>query len=300
MERMTSRLRRLISEGGLIQAPSCYDPLTARIAVQEGFPCVALGGYALGAHLTTTEPLLTMTEVVEAAGRIASSIDAPLVVDGGAGFGEPLHTMRTVRELERAGVAAVHIEDQIFPKRAHYHREYREHTIPAGELADKIRFACQARQDPDFVIIARTDAIQTEDFEEGMHRARLCAKAGADMVMLFPRDDEEARRAPRECDVPLVYVNSIGNRAGRPYYSADQLTELGYRMVVDAISSVVVVSSAIRDLFARLRETGLAGIEPSTAIETRRALEVIIGLDEHYRIEEQTVERNRPDLGHDR
>ena len=297
---MTSRLRRLIAEGRLIQAPSCYDPLTARIAVQEGFPCVALGGYALGAHLATSEPLLTMTEVVDAAGRIAASIDAPLVVDGGAGFGEPLHTMRTVRELERAGVAAVHIEDQIFPKRAHYHREYREHTIPAEELADKIRFACRARQDPDFVIIARTDAIQTEGFEEGMRRARVCAEAGADMVMLFPRDDEEARRAPRECDVPLVYVNSTGNRTGRPYYSADQLTELGYRMVVDAISSVVVVYGAIRDLFARLRETGLAGIEPSAAIERRKALEITIGLDEHYQIEEQTVERNPPDLGHDR
>ena len=146
-----------------------------------GFECIALGGYALGAASAISEPLMTMTEVVDAARRITWCVDVPLIVDAATGFGEPLHVMRAVREFERAGVAAIHIEDQIFPKRAHYHRDYREHTVSAEEMIDKVRFACQAREDPDFAIIARTDTMRTEGYEEGIRRARLYAEAGADL-----------------------------------------------------------------------------------------------------------------------
>src|SRR5437764_1263212 len=218
MERMTTRMRRLLERSGLIVVPVCFDPLTARIAAQAGFECVGLAGYALGSHLAVSEPLMTMTEVVDASRRITASIDVPLKVDVGAGYGDPLHVTRTVRELEKAGVAAIHLEDQVFPKRAHYHRDYREHTISAEEMADKIRFACQARSDPDFVVIARTDTMRTDGYDEGVRRARLYAEAGADAVMLFPNTLEEARRAPRDCGVPLNYVNSPGNRVGRPVF----------------------------------------------------------------------------------
>ena len=239
MERMTTRFRRLLERPGLIVAPICFDPLTSRIAAEVGFECVALGGYALGSHLATSEPLLTMTEVVETARRIANAVDVPLKVDAGAGYGDPLHVMRTVREFEAAGVAAIHIEDQVFPKRAHYHRDYREHTIPAEEMATKIRFACQARRDPDFVIIARTDSMRTHGYEEGVRRANLYAEAGADLAMLFPNNDEEARRAPRDCKVPLNYVNSSGNRVGRPVYNTRELEAMGYKIVSDAIGVII-------------------------------------------------------------
>src|SRR6266542_2827176 len=192
MESMATRFRTLVARPGLIVAPACFDPLTARIAAGVGFECIALGGYALGAASAISEPLLTMTEVVDAARRITSVVEVPLIVDAATGFGDPLHVMRTVRELEHAGVAAIHIEDQVFPKRAHYHRDYREHTISAEEMADKVRFACQARQDPDFVIIARTDSMRTDGYDEGVRRARLYAEAGADLVMLFPNAAEEA------------------------------------------------------------------------------------------------------------
>lgn len=291
--RATTRLRSLLARPGLIVAPSVAEPLAARVAVEAGFECLALGGYALGASLAVTEPLTTMTEVVDAARRILAVVDVPLVVDAGTGFGDPLHTMRTVRELERAGVAALHVEDQVFPKRAHYHREYREHTIPAEEMAEKIRFACQARQDPDLVLIARTDAMRTHGYAEGLRRARLYAEAGADLVMLFPNTDDEARRAPRESPVPLVYVNSVGNRVGRPVYPAQELEALGYRLDVDAISVSVAAYQALRALLGRLRATGLTGLDPEAATEARRALERTIGLEEHYRIEEQTVEKER-------
>ena len=291
MERMTTRLRGLLARPGLIVAPACFDPLTARTAASLGFDCIALGGYAYGSASAISEPRLTMTEMVDAARRITSVVDVPLIVDAATGFGDPLHVMRTVREFERAGVAAIHIEDQVFPKRAHYHRDYREHTVSAEEMVDKVRFACSARQDPDFVIVARTDTVRTEGYDEGVRRARLYAEAGADMVMLFPNTAEEAARAPRDCPIPLIYVNSSGNRVGRPVYSTRELERLGYKMAYDAIGATIASFQATSAMLRTLKETGLSGLDPAEAIAARKAIEDTIGLEEHYAVEEQTVER---------
>jgi methylisocitrate lyase len=290
-ERMTTRFRALVARPGMIVAPACYDPLTARIAASVGFECIALGGYALGSASAISEPLMTMTEVVDAARRITACVDIPLIVDAATGFGEPLHVMRAVREFEAAGVAAIHIEDQIFPKRAHYHRDYREHTVSAEEMVDKVRFAVQARRDPDFAIIVRTDTMRTEGYEEGIRRARLYAEAGADLVMLFPNTAEEAARAPKESPVPLVYVNSSGNRVGRPVYPVQELERLGYKINYDAISVTIASFQATSVLLKHLKETGLTGLDPAEAIAARKGIEDTIGLEEHYAIEEQTVER---------
>jgi 2-methylisocitrate lyase-like PEP mutase family enzyme len=288
-----ARLRERVARGGLLQLPSCPDPFTARIAEDAGFEAVALGGYAMGAGTTITEPLLTMSEVVESSRRIVQAVDIPLVVDGGAGFGDPMHTMRTVRELEGVGVAAVHIEDQIFPKRAHYHREYREHIIPAEEMATKISYATRARRDPGFVVIARTDAMQTDGYQEGVRRANLYADAGADMVMIFPKTLEEATNAPRDCKAPLIYVNSTGNRTQRPILTSRQLADLGYAACMDAISVVITQYLAVRDLMASLRRSGRADLDDAAAREARLQIERLIGLETYYRIEEETVERQR-------
>ncbi len=291
MDRPTTRIRHLLERPGLIVAPACYDPLSARIAQEVGFECVALGGYALGAQSVVTEPLLTMSEFVEATRRIVAAVDVPLLVDACTGFGDPLHAMRTVREFERAGAAAIHIEDQVFPKRAHYHRDYREHTVPAEEMVEKIRFAVQARTDPEFVVVARTDAMRTEGYAEGVRRANLYAEAGADMVMLFPNTDEEARRAPRDCSAPLIYVNSSGNRVGRPVYTSRQLEDLGYKMVAHSAATVIAAYQGVRSMLERLKTTGETGQRPAEAIALRKAIEDTIGLEAHYRVEEQTVER---------
>ncbi|MFN8634542.1 MAG: isocitrate lyase/PEP mutase family protein [Chloroflexota bacterium] len=290
-ERMTTRFRQLVARPGLVIAPACFDPLTARIAAATGFECIALGGYALGSASAISEPLMTMTEVVDAARRITACVDVPLIVDAATGFGDPLHVMRAVREFERAGVAAIHIEDQVFPKRAHYHRDYREHTVSAEEMVDKVRFACQARRDPDFAIIARTDTMRTDGYDEGVRRARLYAEAGADLVMLFPNSADEAARAPGDCPVPLVYVNSSGNRVGRPVYPTQELERLGYKICYDAISVTIASFQATSRLLRTLKETGLTGLDPAEAIAGRKAIEDTIGLEEHYAVEEQTVER---------
>src|SRR4029077_4844790 len=154
----TAGLRRLLVEDRFIDMPVAYDPLGGRLVESLGFKTVYNGGFATGGSRCTSEPLLTMDEQVRTAGDVANAVKIPTVADGGAGFGEPLHTMRTVREFIRAGVAGIHIEDQLYPKRAHYHK-YVAHVIPREEFVAKIDFSCRQRKesDPDFVVIARTD-----------------------------------------------------------------------------------------------------------------------------------------------
>ena len=138
MERTTSRLRALLKEKEFVYMPAVYYPLGGRLAEYIGFDAAYVGGYVTGGSRAVSEPLLTMSEQVETAEHVARSISAPVICDAGAGFGEPLHVTRTVKEFINAGVAGIHIEDQLYPKRAHYHK-YVAHVIPAEELVDKIK-----------------------------------------------------------------------------------------------------------------------------------------------------------------
>lgn len=289
MKSMLSAFSEMLRSPGIIHAPVAYDALTARIAEQAGFRCLDLGGYALGASSCIPEPLLTLDEVTTATRRITAAVQIPIMVDGGAGYGDATHVIRAVREIESAGAAAVHIEDQVYPKRIHYHRGI-EHVISAGEMCEKIHYATRARRNPEFVIAARTDAMRTDGFAEGIRRANLYAEAGADMVMIFPNTVEEAFQAPREVSVPLIYVNSEGNRLGRPILSIQQLEEAGYKMVNDAISAITVSYQSVKELFSRLKETGKTGLDQDTFRRVRKEIEDAMGLDEYYRIEEETVE----------
>src|SRR3982074_730994 len=158
MKRMTTVFREMLASPGIIHAPIAHDPLTAKIAERVGFRCLDLGGYALGASSCVPEPLLSLEEVIMATRRITAAVSIPVMVDGGAGYGDAVHVIRTLGELERAGAAAVHIEDQVYPKRAHYHKGV-EHLISGEEMCEKIRYASRARRDPDFVIAGGTDAM---------------------------------------------------------------------------------------------------------------------------------------------
>ena len=217
------------------------------------------------------------------------------ICDAGAGFGEPLHVTRTVKEFINAGVAGIHIEDQLYPKRAHYHK-YVAHAIPAEELVDKIKWACRSRDehDPDFVVIARTDTLRFEGIDEAVKRINMCAEVGADMGLLFPMNDEEAERAPRECEIPLVYVQSRGNREGRPTYSMKRLQEMGYKACIDAQLFLLVSLHHARKAFEEMRDTGeYTGMSWDEMVDARQSVEDLIGLDAFYEIEEQTVEEKK-------
>ena len=153
----------------------------------------------------------------------------------GLGLGEPIHTMRTMREFIRAGVAGIHLEDALYPKRAHYHN-YVVHGVPVEEFVEKVEYSCKERDrsDPDFVIIARTDTCRALGLEEASMRLNRAADVGADLGLLFPRTPQEAEDAVKKCRLPLIYVQSRGNRDGRPIISRKDLQQMGYVGCIEA------------------------------------------------------------------
>jgi 2-methylisocitrate lyase-like PEP mutase family enzyme len=284
------RFRELMARPRFIPALGIWDPYTARVAEALGIECVHIGGYQLGAHYVTSEPLLTLTELATTTRYVTSAVKIPVIVDAGAGFGEPLRVMRCVRELERAGAAGLHIEDQIYPKRAHYHKGI-EHVVPREEMVAKIKAALAARTDPDFVIMARTDAMHTDGFAEGVARANLYLEAGAEMVMIFPDTENEARQAPREIKGPLAYTNSEGNRLRRPLFSVQQFEEIGYKLSTYPTALLCPVTQELKRVITNLRTQGVTGHDNEKMIVWRKEVEDLIGLEEYYRIESETVER---------
>jgi methylisocitrate lyase len=299
MTAKTRRLRELLASGKFLYMPSAATPLEGRLAEAAGCPLVYTGGYVSGASLAISEPLLTMDEQVRIAGAVARAVSVPLIADAGAGFGEPLHTMRTVREFAAAGVAGIHIEDQLYPKRAHYHA-YQVHAIPLADFVEKIRYACRQREetDPDFVIIARSDTCREFGLEEAMPRVNAAAEVGADLGLVFPRNREEAEAAPRLAAVPLVWVQSRGNRDGRPILSLGELEAMGYRGCIDAQILLGAAFDAMRHAIGEIVHTGsYTGLSEEAFVGLRKEIEDLIGLDAFYRIEAETTERPAPDGG---
>ncbi|HKU70209.1 MAG TPA: isocitrate lyase/PEP mutase family protein [Burkholderiales bacterium] len=282
--------RALMARPKFIPALGIWDPYTARVAEALGMECVHIGGYQLGTHYVTSEPLLTLTELATTTRYVTSAVKIPVIVDAGAGFGEPLHVMRCVRELEKAGAAGIHIEDQIYPKRAHYHKGI-EHVIPRNEMVAKIKAALAARTDPDFFIMARTDAMHTDGFAEGVERANLYLEAGAEMVMIFPDTDKDARQAPREIKGPLAYTNSEGNRLRRPLFTIDEFEKVGYKLSTYPTALLCPVTQEMKRIITNLRTKGESGLDREKMIVWRKEVEDLIGLEEYYRIESETVER---------
>jgi 2-methylisocitrate lyase-like PEP mutase family enzyme len=291
----TAKLRQLLAEERFIDMPVAYDPLGGRLVESVGFKTVYNGGFVTGGSRCTSEPLLTMDEQVRTAGDIAKAVNVPVVADGGAGFGEPLHAMRTVKEFIHSGIAGIHIEDQLYPKRAHYHK-YVAHVIPRKDFVDKIKFACRQRDetDKDFVIIARSDSCRFEGLDEAVTRINLAADVGADMGMIFPRTPEELQRAPKLAKIPLVYVRSLGNRDNRPTPSSVQLAKMGYKACIDALLYLLVSFHYAKQALTELNEKGeYSGLTHDDCVTARHDIETLIGLDRFYEVEEQTVEEKK-------
>src|SRR5579875_3465951 len=193
--RTTTRLRSLLAGSDLIIAPGAYDGLSARLIAHSGFPAVYMTGFGTSASVLGMPDvgLLTMSEMVSRAAALAAVTgEVPLIADADTGYGNPLNVRRTVREYERAGVAGLHLEDQVWPKKCG-HMEGKQ-VIPMEEMVQKVRAAVEAREDPDFVIIARTDAAAVLGFEEALRRGRAYREAGADVIFIeAPRTLEELR-----------------------------------------------------------------------------------------------------------
>ena len=257
-----ARLRALLESGQTIVAPGAFDPLAARLVEEAGFPAVYMTGFGTSAALLGRPDvgLLTMTEMAGNAGRIAACVDIPVIADADTGYGNPLNVIRTVGAYEAAGAAAIHIEDQVAPKKCG-HMDGKL-VIPAEEMAAKIRAATEARGDPDFVIIARTDARAVEGFEQALARARRYLRAGADVLFIEALTSEaEAAEAARAFPgVPLLFNWAEGGKT--PPVSLARLREMGYRIVIFPIGTLLSATAAMRRI---LREIARAGT-PAAAL----------------------------------
>src|SRR6201987_3990255 len=192
-----SRLRALLQRDGMVVAPGAYDCITAKLIEQAGFSAVYMTGAGTAATLGYPDfGLVTMSEMVANAGRIAAAVELPVIADADTGYGNELNVFRTVREFERGGVVGIHIEDQQFPKKCG-HLEGKQ-VIPCEDYAAKIRAAVAARRDKDFVIISRTDSRAVAGFDEAIARANAALAAGADMAFVeAPQTKEEVAAVPR-------------------------------------------------------------------------------------------------------
>ena len=295
MPAVRSELRARLNRGETIVAPGAYDPMGARIVQSLGFSAVYTGGYMSGAHLAVTEPLMTMTEQVEVARKVAGAVDLPVICDGDAGFGDPLHTMRAVRAYEDAGLGGMHIEDQVFPKRASYHKGL-EHITPMDEFLQKMTYALQARRDPDFLIIGRTDAFSAVEgsMDEAVRRGLALRDLGVDVVMPRGVTSKEDLAHFREAvpDIPIVAI------AGTQFeLTVQEYEALGIQVIIYASTPVITAAIAIMEAYRSLKETGSTGIDLEEIALRRARVEELISLPEYYEVEAQTTEREYQDRG---
>lgn len=250
------RLRELLASGETIVAPGAFDSLAARLVEEAGFPAVYMTGFGASAALLGRPDvgLLTMTEMTENAGRIAACVDIPVIADADTGYGNPLNVIRTVGAYEAAGVAGIHIEDQVAPKKCG-HMEGKQ-VISAGEMAQKLRAAVEARTNPDFVIIARTDARAVEGLGRAIERASLYREAGADVLFIeaLVTEDEAAEAAAAFPDVPLLFNWAEGGKT--PPISLSRLRELGYRVVIFPISTLLAATAGMRGILLEIAREG--------------------------------------------
>ncbi|MGE3701963.1 MAG: oxaloacetate decarboxylase [Hyphomicrobiaceae bacterium] len=299
MTHPAKRLRQMLKAGEVIEAPGAWDPLTARVLERCGYRCLMVGGWITGASQAITEPLLTMTEQVDVAGAVARNVSVPVIADGHTGYGDPVHVMRAIREYERAGIAAIHIEDQLFPKRAHYHKNVK-HTIPIDEMVEKIKYAVKSRTNPDFVIIGRTDAHDAVGggIQETIARMRAYRDAGADALLPFPspgdnpRDyDLKAARALRDAvpDIPLIWLAGETGSAQEP--TLEELRAAGYQIVMYPLSFLFAAVEGVSNLASKLKRDQKILI-PNSA-EIQETVQDVIGLNDMFRIEEATTERRQ-------
>lgn len=247
-------LRALIADGGMVVAPGVYDGVSAHAVQSAGFDAAYMSGGSLAVSLTGFPDLgfTTLTEVAGQLDRITNVLSVPLIADGDTGYGGPLQVQRTMRAYERAGAAAIQLEDQEFPKRCGHLRG--KSLIPAEEFAMKIRAAVDARTDPNFMIIARTDAIATHGFDEAVRRVEMYVEAGADIIFVEAQETlDQVKQVPKIVDVPTLF-NYLPASSVSPDVSLDDLEEWGYSVVIASGACLWPHVAAVRDAMAALKK----------------------------------------------
>jgi 2-methylisocitrate lyase-like PEP mutase family enzyme len=279
-------LRARIDGGEMVLAPGCYDALGARLIEEAGFPALYMTGFGTTAGRLGRPDvgLLTMPEMVDNARRLVDAVDVPVIADADTGYGNPINVIRTVREYESAGVAAIHLEDQVTPKKCG-HMEGKQ-LIEADEMAAKIAAAVAARRSDDFLIIARTDARGVEGLEGALDRAQRYREAGADVLFIeAPESRAEIETVARTFnDAPLLFNYAEGGKS--PAVEHDFLRRLGFSVVIFPLSVMLAATAAIRSVLSRIMADGTPAGALSELTGFQEFLD-FIGLPEVQQLEQR-------------
>jgi carboxyvinyl-carboxyphosphonate phosphorylmutase len=252
-----ARLRELLAGPQPVPAPGAYDALSARLVEEAGFDVVYMTGFGTTASLIGRPDvgLLSAAEMIDNARRIVAAVDVPVIADADTGYGNAINVVRTVQAYEQAGVAGIHLEDQVMPKKCGHISG--KSVVPAEEMVGKLRAAVAARRDPDLVIIARTDAAAVEGLDAAITRARAYAEAGADMLFVeAPTSEDDIARVAQELKgvAPLVFNWAEGGRT--PPIPLERIGDLGFALVLYPIGTLLAATTAIRSLLATIRADG--------------------------------------------
>jgi len=274
-----------------VTAPLVLNPLMAKMVAAAGFPAGYLGGGATGYQKVALEANLNVTEMCQAAIDIHAVSSLPLILDGACGYGDPMHMHRTIGMSEAAGFAAIEIEDQLVPKRAHHHIGI-EHMIPMELMVAKVKEAVAARRNPEFLVIARTNAMRASTMDDALRRCDAYRTVGADMLLLsMAHRPEQLRAIAARLGGPLMYLAGRGGLAGMGLTLAD-LGGLGYKIVADLSTPLLAAYAAWKKVYAELADGFGARIEtrPDWSPVERDML-AVIQLEKLLAVERAPVER---------
>lgn len=279
MSNSTSRLRQLLAEPGIVRSLGAHDVFTALIVEKMGFESVFVGGFGATASFLGLPDLgfLSLSEMADTLRRIAARVTVPVIGDGDTGHGDLHNVQHTVRSFEAAGAAGIILEDQVMPKRCgHFPHKA---IIPTAEMVRKIKVAVEAKTDPDFVIFARTDSRQVNDLDDAIDRVNRFCEAGADIAFIeAPKSRAELEAIPKHVPYPL-FVNMLTG-GDTPLLTTAELEDLGYKVVVCPIESLLLTGAAMMKLCQAWKEEGrLDGLVSREGMSFDQVKE-LLGVDE--------------------
>ena len=291
---MNSRqtLRQLLKRDRLLVAPGCFDGLSARLVEEAGFAAAYLSGGAVARSMGIPDiGLVTLSETIDRAAQVVAAVKIPVIADADTGYGNAVNLVRSVREFERTGVAAIHIEDQITPKRCG-HLDGKE-VIPLAEMEKKLRAALATRTDADFCIIARTDARGVHGFDDAISRGRAFARLGVDAIFVeAPQSEEELAQIPRLIPGVPILVNVF--KGGKtPMLPMARLEKMGYRIAIYPSETQRAAIHAMRRALDTLKREGTTE-SIDDALTTFKERDRVVGLDDWQKIEREFLAGDSP------
>ena len=288
MESRVSKLSQLIRGNDLIVAPVALNPIMARMAQEAGFKAIYMSGGSLGWYKCVTEANITLPEMAQVAVDMRAVCALPIILDAGGGWGDPMHVHRTIRLTEAAGFQAIEIEDQLLPRRVEHHVGI-EHLVPTEFMVEKIKEALAARTDPDFIIVARTNARRLYGLDEALRRGEAFKQAGADMLFVFARSAEEMRTIGERLPPPLM-IFAPPDGFAEFALSERELAALGFRIAASSGSAFAAMVKAVRQSYQCLAQGKIDPFIGKGNVEKEmKAAMATTGLDRLLEIERRTM-----------